>query len=146
MKNTMRITNIDTLSAYLDRLITENIKLYFFKKDGLTEKANHQLIVISEIKTKISELIREVVINGSYEYIEEYRTFNEGSIIEELDELIQNDINIGEADRARLEETTKDIPNVDRMIINEKRLRKANEGRARNKNKIDNLLKTAFKK
>jgi hypothetical protein len=146
MKNTMRITNIDTLSAYLDRLITENIKLYFFKKDGLTEKANHQLIVISEIKTKISELIREVVTNGSYEYIEEYRTFNEGSIIEELDELIQNDINIGEADRARLEETTKDIPNVDRMIVNEKRLRKANEGRARNKNKIDNLLKTAFKK
>ena len=142
----MRITNIDTLSAYLDRLITENIKLYFFKKDGLTEKANHQLIVISEIKTKISELIREVVTNGSYEYIEEYRTFNEGSIIEELDELIQNDINIGEADRARLEETTKDIPNVDRMIVNEKRLRKANEGRARNKNKIDKLLKTAFKK
>jgi hypothetical protein len=142
----MRITNIDTLSAYLDRLITENIKLYFFKKDSLTEKANHQMIVISEIKTKISELIREVVTNGSYEYIEEYRTFNEGSIIEELDELIQNDINIGEADRARLEETTKDIPNVDRMIVNEKRLRKANEGRSRNKNKIDNLLKTAFKK
>jgi hypothetical protein len=146
MKNTMRITNIDTLSAYLDRLITENIKLYFFKKDGLTEKVDHQLIIISEIKTKISELIREVVTNGSYEYIEEYRTFNEDSIIEELEELIQNDINIGEADRARLEETTKDIPNVDRMIVNEKRLRKANEGRARNKNKIDDLLKTAVKK
>ena len=142
----MRITNIDTLSAYLDRLITENIKLYFFKKDGLTEKVDHQLIIISEVKTKISELIREVVTNGSYEYIEEYRTFNEGSIIEELEELIQNDINIGEADRARLEETTKDTPNVDRMIVNEKRLRKANEGRARNKNKIDDLLKTAVKK
>ena len=146
MKNTMRITNIDTLSAYLDRLITENIKLYFFKKDSLTEKVNHQLIIISEIKIKISELIREAVTNESYEYIEEYRTFNEGSIIEELEELIQNDINIGEADRARLEETIKDVPNVDRMIVNEKRLRKANEGRARNKNKIDNLLKTAFKK
>lgn len=142
----MRITNIDTLSAYLDRLITENIKLYFFKKDGLTDKVNHQLIIISEIKEKISELIREVVANGSYEYIEEYRTFNEGSIIEELEELIQNDINIGEADRARLEETTKDNPNVDRMIVNEKRLRKANEGRARNKNKIDDLLKTAINK
>ena len=63
-----------------------------------------------------------------------------------MEELIQNDINIGEADRARLEETTKDTPNVDRMIVNEKRLRKANEGRARNKNKIDSLLKTAFKK
>jgi len=55
--------------------------------------------------------------------------------------LIRNDINIGEADRARLEETTKEVPNLERMIINEKRLRKANEGRARNKNKIDKLLK-----
>ena len=78
--------------------------------------------------------------------MEEKRTFNENSIIEELEELIQNDINIGEADRVRLKETTKDIPNLDRMIVNEKRLRKANEGRARNKNKIDNLLKTTFNK
>lgn len=38
----MRITNIDTLSAYFDRLITENIKLYFFSKDGLTDKVDHQ--------------------------------------------------------------------------------------------------------
>ena len=29
----MRITNIDTLSALFDRLISENIKLYFFKKE-----------------------------------------------------------------------------------------------------------------
>ena len=29
------ITNIDTLSALLDRMISENIKLYFFKKDNV---------------------------------------------------------------------------------------------------------------
>lgn len=137
----MRITNIDTLSAYLDRLITENIKLYFFTKDGLSEKIEHQKQIIFEIKEKISELFIEILEKNSYNYIEEHRTFNESSIIEELDELIQNDINIGEADRARLEETTKEVPNLDRMIVNEKRLRKANEGRARNKNKIDKLLK-----
>lgn len=140
----MRITNIDTLSAYFDRLITENIKLYFFKKDGLSEKVNHQLQVISEIKTKISNLFIEVITEHEYSYIEEYRTFNESVIIEELEELIQNDINIGEADRARLEETKKENPNLDRMIINEKRLRKANEGRARNKNNIDKLLKQSI--
>jgi hypothetical protein len=133
----MRITNIDTLSAYLDRLITENIKLYFFVKDNLLEKAEHQKTVIAEIKKKISELLLEVVEKKSYIYMEEFRTFNESSIVEELEELIKNDINIGEADRARLEETTKVTPNLDRMIVNEKRLRKANEGRARNKNSID---------
>ena len=138
----MRVTNIDTLSAYLDRLITENIKLYFFNKDNLADKAAHQKIVIEEIKTKISELFLETLERNSYNYIEERRTFNESAIVEELEELIQNDINIGEADRARLAETTKETPNLDRMIINEKRLRKANEGRSRNKNAID----TQFKK
>jgi len=140
----MRVTNIDTLSAYLDRLITENIKLYFFNKDNLTDKVAHQKIVIEEIKIKISELFLETIERNSYNYIEEHRTFNESAIVEELEELIQNDINIGEADRARLAETTKEIPNLDRMIVNEKRLRKANEGRARNKNNIDKLFKNQF--
>ena len=137
----MRITNIDTLSAYLDRLITENIKLYFFNKDNLTDKSNHQKIVIDEIKKKISELFLDTFKRNSYNYIEEHRTFNESSIVEELEELIQNDINIGEADRARLEETTKETPNLESMSVNEKRLRKANEGRSRNKNNIDKQIK-----
>jgi len=140
----MRITNIDTMSAYFDRLITENIKLYFFEKDKLLEKAEHQRMIITEIKQKISELFLEILKNNQYIYVEEYRTFDETSIIEELEDLIRNDINIGEADRARLEETMKDQPNLDRMIINEKRLRKANEGRAKNKNNIDNLIKGIF--
>ena len=142
----MRLTNIDTLSNYFDRLITENIKLFFFRKDGDIKKAEHQEIVIAEIKVRISELIRESIDLKSYNYLGERRTFNESAIIEELEELIQNDINIGEADRARLEETTKDQPNLERMIVNEKRLRKANEGRSRNKNAIDEQFKKMVKK
>ena len=137
----MRVTNIDTLSNYLDRLITENIKLFFFKKDKDIEKIEHQQKVISEVKQKLNELFIEVFELDQYEYVEEFRTFNESAIVEELEELIQNDINIGEADRARLEETKKDIPSLERMIVNEKRLRKANEGRARNKNAIDREFK-----
>jgi len=140
-----RITNIDTLSALLDRLVTENIKRFFFDKDGLTEKVKHQDRIILEIKDKISELFFEILKENQYNYIEEYRTFNESAIVEELEELIRNDINIGEADRARLHETTKDSPNLDKMIVNEKRLRKANEGRARNKNNIDKMLSDFIK-
>ena len=44
------ITNIDTLSALLDRLISENIKLHFFKKDKIDENIKHQKKVIKEIK------------------------------------------------------------------------------------------------
>jgi len=142
----MRITNIDTLSAYLDRLITENIKLYFFQKDNLSEKVDHQKELIQQIKQKIAELLVESIESRSYIYLEEHRTFDENSIVEQLEELIRNDINIGEADRARLEETKKTAPNLERMVVNEKRLRKANEGRAANKNEIDRTFKRIVEK
>ena len=128
----MRITNIDTLSALLDRLITERIKWYFFNKEKNFEKTEHQNIVISEIKDKISVLMEECFKENSYNYIGEKRTFNENEISEELDDLIVNDINIGESDRERLRLVT----------LNEKRLRKSNEGRAANKNNIDKIFKS----
>jgi len=136
-----RITNIDTLSAYLDRLITERIKWYFFNKEGDKLKAEHQESVVNGIKEKLFDLFNEINFKGSYDYLEERRTFNESVIVESLEELIINDINIGEADRARLEEVKKDNPNPEKFIVNEKRLRKANEGRARNKNEIDEYFK-----
>ena len=136
----MRVTNIDTLSALFDRLITENIKKYFFNKDGKLEETKHQEIVISEVKNKITELFTEVFESGEYPYLSEKRTFDENAIVEELEELIFNDINIGEADRERLLQVNSDNPNIEKLIVNEKRLRKSNEGRARNKNNIDNEL------
>lgn len=141
----MRVTNIDTLSALFDRLITERIKWYFFNKENNQGKVLHQEQVIIQIKEKINFLFKESFELKEYDYLGEQRTFNEDVIIEELEELIINDINIGEADRARLEETTKENPSLDRMIINEKRLRKANEGRARNKNKIDEQFNSLLK-
>ena len=67
----MRITNIDTLSALFDRLISENIKLYFFKKDNLKENVDHQEIVISGVKEKLSELFTEVLESRRYKYLTE---------------------------------------------------------------------------
>ena len=46
----MRVTNIDTLSAYFDRLISERIKLYHFEtKYQDQEGINHQKKVVDEI-------------------------------------------------------------------------------------------------
>jgi len=139
-----RITNINTLSSLFDRLITENIKLFFFKKDNILDNIQHQEKIISFLKIEIIELLEETLNYNTYDYISEKRTFNENSIVEELEQLIQNDINIGEADRARLEEVQSDNPNLERIIVNEKRLRKSNEGRAKNKNNIDNIYKQQF--
>ena len=124
----MRITNIDTLSALIDRLITENIKLFFFEKDSLEEKSDHQRLIIKEIKEKCQALFLEVYKKNSYDFIDEKRTFTSGNIVEEISELITNDLHIGESDRARL--------NI--VMLEEKRLRKSNESRSKNKNNIDN--------
>tara|TARA_R110001592_G_scaffold87117_4_gene257239 strand:- start:8518 stop:8919 length:402 start_codon:yes stop_codon:yes gene_type:complete len=131
----VRITNIDTLSALIDRLVTENIKRFFFEKDKLADKVLHQDKVISEIKIRLNGLFLEAYTAGGYNYISENRTFNSSGIVENIDQLVTNDIHIGESDRARLEIA----------MLEEKRLRKSNEGRALNKNMIDENFKNLTK-
>ena len=133
----MRITNVDTLSALLDRLISENIKLYFFKKDDLKDNIDHQEIVISELRQKLSELFTEVLDSGRYKYLSEKRTYKPDDIIETIEELIYNDITTGEHDRANLDESLSDNPSIETFTKNHKLIRKANENRASVKNKID---------
>ena len=137
----MYITNIDTLSALLDRLISENIKLYFFRKDNLTDNIKHQELVISEIKDRLIGLFNDVNEDGEYNYISEKITYKANQIVETIEELIYNDINTGEGDRDNLEESLSDNPSVEKFQRNHKRLRKANETRALNKNKIDEQFK-----
>ncbi len=131
------ITNIDTISALLDRLISENIKLYFFRKDGLDKNVRHQKILIDEIKERISDTLLAVYYDGEYDYISEKRTYTPEDIVETLEELIHDDITTGEGDRANLKEATSDNPSLEHFTRNHKLIRKANENRAAAKNKLD---------
>ena len=136
------ITNIDTLSALLDRLISENIKLYFFRKDGIDENIEHQEKVIFGIKEKLKTFFLEIYVNQyGYEYISEKRTYKPDDIVETLEELIHNDIVTGEGDRANLKEATSDNPSLEHFTRNHKLIRKANEQRAVSKNKLDKQFK-----
>ena len=135
------ITNIDTLSALLDRLISENIKLHFFKKDGIDENIEHQEKVIYEIRERIKILLGEVFIWKKYNYISEKRTYKPDDIVETLEELIHNDITTGEGDRANLKEAISDNPSLEHFTRNHKLIRKANENRAVAKNKLDKQFK-----
>ena len=136
-----RITNIDTLSALFDRLITENIKLYFFDKDNNQDKVNHQISVIQEIKKKITEVFNEILSNKKYEYISEKRTYSIDDVTESLETLIKADILTGEGDRDNLKEVKSKKPSLEKFITNHKKIRKANELRAVSKNKIDQQIK-----
>jgi hypothetical protein len=89
----MRITNIDTLSALLDRLTTERIKEYNFDKQGKVKEATHQRFVVKEIKIKINELFKEVFETSKYDYVGEKRTFDEQKLLNDVNTLITNDLN-----------------------------------------------------
>ena len=137
----MRITNLDTLSAMLDRLVTENIKKFFFEKDMLDDKVQHQDKVIDELKKKISELFHECYNNKEYNYMSEKRTWKDDDVVEDISELTYNDILVGESDRGVLGEVTSDDTNIGHLKFQAKRMRKANEGRAMNKDNIDEKFK-----
>lgn len=137
----MRITNLDTLSAMLDRLVTENIKKFFFEKDGLSDKIEHQVKVIDELKEKISELFHECYDNKEYNYMSEKRTWKDDDVVEDISELTYNDILVGESDRGVLKQVTSDSLDLEELKFQAKRMRKSNEGRAKNKNNIDEKFK-----
>ena len=131
------ITNIDTLSALLDRLVSENIKLYFFKKEKLRKNITHQEEVIKEIRIRIKNLLLNVYKNKEYNYISEKRTYKADMTLNSLEQLIKSDIYTGEGDRDNLAELKKDNPNINLMKKNHKVLRSANELRAVSKNELD---------
>lgn len=135
------ITNLSTLSVLFDRLIVENIKLYFFNKDGLIDNIKHQNEIISEIKSKIADLLNETFEKNKYDYIEEKRTYKYQEIVESVEQLIKSNITTGQADKQNLVEALSENPSVDVFKKNHKILRKSNEDRARYKNIIDSQYK-----
>ena len=146
----MRVTNIDTLSALFDRLISERIKLYHFE-NRYTDKEKeikHQKKVVREIKYKIEDLFIECVTQNEYEYLEEKRSFGEKRIkevrrlINSADDLAVADLDVGAAYYDQKESNSS----PDKYMNNELKLREANERRASVKNQIDATFKKIVEK
>ena len=113
----MRITNIDNLSALLDRLATERIKEYNFDKQGKDTEAAHQREVVIEIKIKLNELFREVFETNSYEYVSEKRTFDEAKLLDDVETLIVNDLDVGDAYYTKTEGEPTSIPSSVKFVV-----------------------------
>ena len=101
----------------------------------------HQEEVISDIRKRLVLLFTDIFESKSYEYVSELRTYKPDDIVETLEELIHNDITTGEGDRANLKEATTDNPSLEHFTRNHKLIRKANENRAKAKNKLDEQFK-----
>ena len=135
----MRGTNVDSLSAYFDRLISEKIKWYFFDKDGKEEEALHQEAVIKEIRIKLVELFEESFESHNYEHIGEKRTFDEAKLILDVEKLVTDDLGVG----AAYYEQQEGNATPQQYMDNELKLREANEKRSNSKNNIDKAFKGA---
>lgn len=142
-KNNMKISNVDSLSALLDRLITERIKHYFFVKDGDEGRSLHQEYVISQLKIRISETFEECLNEHKYDVLQEKRTFSLNDITQEIDNLVESDINVGEYDRLALEGAKKNSSIL--MNAGIVGFRTANENRSKSKNLIDTLFQKLFR-
>lgn len=139
-----KISNVDSLSALFDRLITERIKHYFFMKEGDAVKVAHQNDIILELKVRIADTIQECLIEHDYDVLGEKRTFKLSDIVNEIDTLAKNDILVGEYDRIAL--SGYQTNNIDLMQLGIGGFREANEKRAHNKGLIDLLFQKLFRK
>ena len=140
----MRVTNVDTLSAFIDRLISERIKLYHFETKYEDEKSvEHQRVVVDAIKDKMEILFIQSMSSDEYDYIDEKRTFGQERIeevkklIDNIEELTVNDLDVG----AAYYEQQEGNATPQQYMDNELKLREANEKRSQSKNKIDKAFK-----
>lgn len=139
-----KISNVDSLSALFDRLITERIKHYFFTKEGDAIKIAHQNDIILQLKLRIADTLQECLLEHDYDVITERRTFSLDEVVGSVDMLTMADILVGENDRKAL--SGMQSGNVNDMEDGIKGFRSANENRAKSKNFIDNLFKKVFKR
>lgn len=134
----MRIHNIDSYSALLDRLITENIKLMQFRTDNNTKAIAQQIEIISHIKTKLIDLFGECLSSLNYYYIGELRT-HKSEIIDKLEQLVEQDVHMGLAEKEKIKLLNNNNTNFIDTIKTDLYLRKSNENRANIKNSLDIL-------
>ncbi len=89
--NNVRVTNIDSFSALMDRLSTERIKKYnFLHKQDKPDEALHQEKVINIILDKIEKLLIQIITEKGYLYVGEKRTFDENKLIKDVSEILKN--------------------------------------------------------
>jgi len=150
-----KITNINTLSALIDRLIVERIKYSSFEeharekagkdknKFALSKNMKDQLVIIKNIKGNITSLLDEVYQKKSYNYHKELRT-TKGTLVTMIENLVINNLDNRGSERYRIKTLKNGKLNKAALMDALKTdlwLRLAVEDRANNKNAIDESLK-----
>lgn len=110
---------MEKLSELFDQLIYNKIREYNNRMKGNIDKATTFDLKVTNITTKILQQL------------------NSPELLASILTLVENDLEVGHAYYTK----TDGEPTLEKFMINEARLRKANESRGRMKNAIDRLFK-----
>jgi len=105
MDNTY-VSNLNSVSALFDRLITEKIKLYFFEQmkssDSVVHSIERQKKTISTIHMALHYTFTNIFNDKKYNVLLEKRTFNNNlkNLTLNVEQLVEMNLNVGTADNA----------------------------------------------
>jgi hypothetical protein len=132
------MSNVNSFSAIIDRLIIENLKIIQFIDQNKLEEAEQQNVIISELKTEL-DLIYQELLESRYTSIGEQRTYTNDNLFSDLFRLCLNNYCIAKGDNLKIEESKQDIVNVDMLKNYINAVRENLEERAKSKNSLENV-------
>lgn len=124
---------INNISTLLDNLVIARVKEYNLDKQGKSSESKNQKDIVLKTKNDLYILL-ESVFNTNL--------FKEQNILDDVETLIVNDLDVGDAYYTK----TDGEPTLEKFMVNEARLRKANESRGRMKNSIDQKFNDVINK
>ena len=109
-----RMSNVNSFSAILDRLIIENLKIIQFVDQNKLKEAEQQNAIISELKNEL-DLIYQELLENRYKSIEEQRTYTNDNLFSDLFRLCLNNYCIAKGDKLKIEESNKEVIDVNNL-------------------------------
>ena len=133
-----RMSNVNSFSSIIDRLIIENLKIIQFVDQNKLKEANQQNEIIYELKSELDMIYNELLENR-YKSIGEQRTYNSENLFTDLFRLCLNNYSIAKGDKLKIEESKKDVVNVDMLKNYINAVRENLEERSKSKNNLENI-------
>ena len=133
-----RISNVNSFSAIIDRLIIENLKIIQFVDQNKLKEAELQNSIISELKINL-DLIYQELLENRYKSIGEQRTYTNDNLFSDLFRLCLNNYCIAKGDKLKIEESNKSIVDIDNLKNYILAVRENLEERSKSKNNLEKI-------
>lgn len=121
------------ISTLLDNFTVARIKEYNADKQQDKILSQEQTQIVSQTRNELYNLLESIFKSTS---------FKDHKILDDIETLIVNDLDVGDAYYTK----TDGEPTLEKFMVNEARLRKANESRGRMKNSIDQKFQLIINK